>query len=127
MVIDNLKNGDRGHLAPIEASVLLFRDRIMRRDKDQAVGVVEVARELAFPVSFEFVKVCLREIAQIIQACCRSDLLKAEEILLGPKGSEFSLSIAVIVGAFSEEILFECYVHDGRLQQKVNRNGELIL
>jgi hypothetical protein len=53
-------------------------------------------------------------------------LLEAEEVLLGPDGSELSSSIAMVIGAFSEEILLERYVHDGRLQQKVNRNGELI-
>jgi hypothetical protein len=51
-------------------------------------------------------------------------LLEAEEVLLGPDGSELSLGMAVVIGAFPQVVLLERYVHNGRRQQKVNRNGE---
>jgi hypothetical protein len=127
VVIENAKDGDCGHLVPIEASVLLFRNRVMRRNEDQAVGMVEIARELALSVSLELVEICLRHIAQIVQTHCRLHLLKAEEDFLGPEQSELSLGKAMIIGASSEEVILERYVHNGRMQQKVNRLGELIL
>jgi hypothetical protein len=65
VVIDNVQDGDCGHLVPIEAPVLFWGDRVMRRNENQSVRIIDIARELALSVSCELMKIGLGEIAQI--------------------------------------------------------------
>jgi hypothetical protein len=78
---------------PIETPILLARDRIIGRDEEQTVGMIEIDAELVLAVTGHFMTSGRWETGNLTEVFCRTQLQKALLQLAGTGGSKGFLDL----------------------------------
>jgi len=76
MIVLDVNNGDSGHFAPVQPTIVFSGHWTMRRLKHDAIGVLGIHRKTALQIAFEFMTSSRKWGTNVFEAGRRTEVIK---------------------------------------------------
>lgn len=111
MVVLDGEDFDGVDLAPIEPAIRFAGNRVIGRQENQAVGVIEIAGELTVAIPGQLVIPGLRKVPHIFEGFGCAEFFEPTFEFVGPKRSQLFLGVFSLICAFAEFAVPESNLH----------------